>query len=482
MKNLITTIGLEIHIQLDTDSKMFCNCSNFAENKAPNTVVCPVCMGMPGTLPVPNKKAIEWSIKMAHALGCKINLEQKFDRKNYFYPDLPKGYQISQLDQPVGMNGNVEVIDFDLKTNKLNKVFVEIERLHLEEDAGKLVHPNGKNYTLVDLNRAGTPLMEIVTRPVIHSPNEAKMFLETLKMIAQYLRISRADMEKGHLRCDANISLAEEGAKELGVKVEVKNLNSFRSVQRALEFEEKRQRKLLENSEKIISETRGWDEKRYKTISQRSKEIAPDYRYFPEPDIPKMQFTKSYVDEIQKQIISLPQTILTELIDELHLDPQVAISLFGNIFDVEHLKNTVALGGDAKKVARLMVQKYTEFRKQYRFLDIERFGIKPEYTLYASTLIEQFNNKIENDVLKEMFETKKSPEYIVRENKYQKMENSGQINEIIEEVIKENQKAVSDYKAGKMQAKGFLVGQIMKKTKGQINPTLANETLEKLLK
>lgn len=481
-KEFKATIGLEIHIQLDTRSKMFCACSNVAENKLPNSVVCPVCMGMPGTLPVPNEKAIEWSIKTALALSCKINQSSKFDRKNYFYPDLPKGYQISQYDLPIGEDGNLEVVVFFKEKNKLEKFKVGIERLHLEEDAGKLTHLKDKKYSLVDFNRTGTPLMEIVTRPEIHSSIKAKAFLETLRLVVRYLGVSRADMEKGHLRCDANISLASKGSKKLGEKVEIKNLNSFRAVQRALEYEEKRQKELLNKNKKIVQETRGWDEKKNRTVPQRTKEEAPDYRYFPEPDIPEMNFTKEKIEEIKNQIPTLPQKIFTQFLDKYKLDFETAQALLTNKFDTFHFKKVVELGGEAKKVARLIIQKYSEFRRSYKFLDVEKFGIIPQYTLFASTLLEKFNNRIENEVLKEMFATHTHPEYIVREKGIKSISSDKELSKIVATIIEKNPKAVQDFKAGKEKSIGFLMGQVMAKTKGQANPQKVNEILKKKLK
>ncbi len=481
-KKFEVTIGLEIHIQLDTASKMFCACSNVAENKPPNSVVCPVCMGMPGTLPVPNEKAINWSIKTALALDCKINQKSKFDRKNYFYPDLPKGYQISQFDLPIGKDGKLEVIFFSKEKKQYRKIKVGIERLHLEEDAGKLTHYKDKNYTLVDFNRVGTPLIEIVTKPEIHSSHQARTFLETLRLLARYLGISRADMEKGHLRCDANISLASENSSKLGEKVEIKNLNSFRSVERALDYEEKRQTKLLQQGRRVIQETRGWDEKKNQTIPQRTKEEAPDYRYFPEPDIPAMNFSSKKIQEIKNQIPRLPQKILVDLLDKYNLNFETAQTLLSNKFDVWHFEKVMQLGGNAEKVARLIVQKYMEFRKKYKFSDIEKFGILPEYTFCASTLLEKFNNQIENQILAEMFATRNHPEYILKEKNIQRIASDEELSKIVLEIIQENPKAVADYKAGKEKSIGFLIGKIMQKTKGQANPQKVQAILQEKMK
>ena len=306
MTEYIPTIGLEIHVQLSTKSKMFCRCDNNAEGKEPNTVVCPLCMGFPGVLPVGNATAVEYGVKTALALGCAINKFQRFDRKNYFYPDLPKAYQISQFFFPVGEHGSVAIdyLGLDRKTKKEFKV--GINRIHLEEDAGKLIHT--KDATLVDFNRCGTPLMEIVTEPDINSPEEAKAFMQELQRVVRSLGVSFADMEKGHLRVDANVSVRPKGQKELGAKIEVKNMNSFKFMEQALKFEIERQIKVLEAGEKLQQETRGWDSKSGTTILQRVKEGSIDYRYFPEPDLPPVVLTDDQISQWQNSI-GLPSTL-----------------------------------------------------------------------------------------------------------------------------------------------------------------------------
>ncbi len=476
-KSFETTIGLEIHIQLDTESKMFCRCSNEASGKSANVVICPVCTGMPGTLPVPNNQAIEWSIKTALVLGCSINKRTKFDRKNYFYPDLPKGYQVSQLDLPIGEKGKLEIICFG-EDKVVRKRSVGINRLHLEEDAGKLTHPKGKNYSLVDFNRTGTPLMEIVTEPEIKNPKEAKLFLENLQLLSRYLGVSKANMEKGHLRCDANISLAAKNSKELGQKVEIKNLNSFRSVQKALEYEEKRQANLLNKGNKIIQETRGWDEVKLFTISQRTKEEAPDYRYFPEPDIPEIIISDERIKQIKKTITDLPNEILIEMLEKYKLDYKTALALLNNKYDTDHFRRVIQIGGDPQKIARLIIQKYTEFKREYKYINIEKFGIIPEYTLFASTLLEKYNNQIENTVLVEMFAKKKDPEYIIKEKSIKNISNDQELFSIVSEIIKNNPQAVKDYLSGQKKSIRFLMGQIMIKTKGQVSPQKVIQILE----
>ncbi|MEK7097562.1 MAG: Asp-tRNA(Asn)/Glu-tRNA(Gln) amidotransferase subunit GatB, partial [Patescibacteria group bacterium] len=326
-------IGLEIHAELKTKSKMFCSCDNDSENKEPNTVVCPICLGQPGTLPVPNKQAIEWTLLVGLCLDGKISRLSKFDRKNYFYPDLPKGYQISQYDLPFVYDAKLEINGDD----------ISITRIHLEEDTGKSSHPAGKNYSLVDYNRAGTPLMEMVTDPVIRDGQTAKKFCQRFQQILRYLDVSDADMEKGHMRCEANISVQEKGRWErkgkdinsigdykLNSKVEVKNLNSFRAIEKAIDYEIKRQIQALQDGEKIIQETRGWNEDKGETFSQRTKETSADYRYFPEPDIPPIKIDDGWIEKIRQDLIELPTAKIKRFKEEYDLSEQDAEILAGD--------------------------------------------------------------------------------------------------------------------------------------------------------
>ncbi|MEA3272371.1 MAG: Asp-tRNA(Asn)/Glu-tRNA(Gln) amidotransferase subunit GatB, partial [Patescibacteria group bacterium] len=318
-------IGLEIHVQLKTKSKMFCSCDNGGENQSPNTTVCPICMGHPGILPVANKKAIEWSVLAGLALNCKIPDNSKFDRKNYFYPDLPKAYQISQFDEPVAIEG---FLDIETPTKKgRERTRIKITRAHLEEDAAKNIHGDNKDYSYIDYNRCGTPLLEIVTEPDFRSPQEAKIFLQELRLIMRYLEISNADMEKGHLRCDANISLREKGKTKLNPKIEIKNLNSFKSVERALEYEIKRQSKLDKLPQE--SSTRGWNEKKGVTEQQRTKEEAHDYRYFPEPDLPPLDLNEMR-KKMKNELPELPQTKRVRFLDEYKLTYSDAQTIIDN--------------------------------------------------------------------------------------------------------------------------------------------------------
>jgi len=458
--DLKTVIGLEIHVQLKTKSKMFCGCDNNAEEAQPNTLVCPVCLGLPGALPVANRQAIEWTVLAGLAFNCQIAETSKFDRKHYFYPDLPKGYQISQYDKPFCLGGSLEIISGN-ETKKIN-----FRRIHLEEDAGKLIHVD--NASLVDLNRAGTPLMEIVTEPEISSPQEAKIFLQELRSIMRYLNISDADMEKGHLRCDANISI-EIGGKE-GVPTEIKNINSFRMLERALIFEEKRQKEVLETGEKIIKETRGWNDSKGETYSQRSKEQAQDYRYFPEPDLPPFQVHKVFeVEKLKEKLPELP---------------------------AEKRKRYQGMGLKAEDAAILVLDKQISayFEKISKSVDVKLAAnwiinelkldgvlvITPENMIALLQLIENntISGKIAKDVLAQMIESGKSAQEIVESKGLKQVGDEGELNEIINKIITQNPKPFEDLKNGKTQALGFLVGQIMRETKGQADPEKVNKILE----
>lgn len=466
-----TTIGLEIHVQLKTKSKMFCGCNNDAELARPNTLTCPVCMGLPGTLPVANLQAIEWTAKTGMALKCKIAEFSKFDRKHYFYPDLPKGYQISQYDLPFCVGGEVSIETKEgLKTIHLN-------RIHLEEDAGKLIHD--RDSSNVDLNRAGTPLMEIVTEPEIDTPADAKIFLQELRSILKYLDVSSADMEKGHMRCDANISIAKVSAQNsdiiLGTPVEIKNMNSFRMVDRALLFEEKRQRKELENGGKIVKETRGWDEAKGVTYSQRSKELAQDYRYFPEPDLPPFELAKLFdLQKLKNEIPELPVQKRTHYEKELNIPRQDA-EVLSLDKDLASYFETLAAAVSPKLAANWIIN------------ELKLDGIlviAPEKMIELITLIEkgEITGKIAKDVLVAMIETGQDAADIIAEKGLRQMGNESELLEIVKKTIQENQKVMDNIKAGKIEAIGFLVGLVMKETRGQANPGLVHKIINQILK
>lgn len=485
-----TIIGLEIHVQLKTKSKMFCRCNNYAVDAEPNTTVCEVCFAMPGSLPVTNKQAVMYSIKTGLALNCAINEKTKFDRKHYFYPDLPKGYQISQYDQPIAINGylDIEIPEGD----KFYSRKVKITRAHMEEDAGKLIHPEGSDYSLVDLNRAGTPLLEIVTEPDIRSPKEARIFAENLRLILRYINVSDANMEQGNMRVDANISLRLKGAKKFGEKVEIKNMNSFKMIEKALIFEVERQKKALENNEKIIQETRGWDDTKGVTISQRTKEEAHDYKYFPEPDVPPIVYKDMDIDleRIKKEMPELPTEKIKRLIEKFNLSPVDANTLvsdknlalfYENTLSKLHEKG-IEIKTAAKKSANWILTELLGKLNEAK-LSINESEINEEKIAELLNLIEkgQITGKIAKDIFEEMFKNGKTAKQIINEKDI-KMVEVGEIDKIIDKVLLGNPKSVEDFKSGKGQAIGFLVGQVMQATKGQADPKTVNEILRNKLK
>ena len=478
------TIGLEIHVELKTKSKMFCQSLNNPETDKPNINICPVCMGHPGTLPVINKEAVNFVIKTGLALNCKINKISKFDRKNYFYPDLPKNYQISQYDKPLSYDGFLEIGGKKIK----------ITRIHLEEDTGKLIHPKGADYSLVDFNRAGVPLMELVTEPDITSGEEAKRFCEELQLILRYLDVSDANMEKGQMRCEVNISLSSD--KEMGTKVEIKNLNSFRVVNKSINYETKRQRDLLERNEKIIQETRGWDDNKQITFSQRIKEEAKDYRYFPEPDLPPLNIDETQINEIKKSITELPQARRERFLKEYKL-PENDINVLitnnemSNFFEqaVSELKTWLKIKAiaDIQPMIRLTANYLlTELQKLLAAAkkEMKDCRISPENFAEFITLINQneISSSAAQAVLKEMFETGADPSHIIEDKQLRQLSDEPALEEMIKQIIKENQSSVSDYKSGKENALQFLIGKAMAASKGQANPKIVGEMLKERLK
>ncbi len=475
-----TIIGLEVHVHLKTESKLFCGCST-EFGAAPNTHACPVCTGMPGILPVVNKKAVEYTIKSALALNCEVASRSIFARKNYFYPDLPKNYQISQYDEPLAQNGYLE-IGTDSGRKK-----VGITRIHLEEDAGKLLHYIGSREidgSLVDFNRCGVPLLEIVSFPDITSPEEAYTYLTTLKNIIRYLEVSDCDMEKGSLRCDANVSVRLAGKKELGVKAEVKNMNSFRAIQKALEYEVKRQIKALESKERIIQETRLWDEKKERTYPMRSKEEAHDYRYFPEPDLVPLIVEKEWIENIRKTISELPDERRERFIKEYKLSEYNAGVLTAEKPLANYFEQVVKLYNNPKVVTNwVMVELLGRLNAVNK--EVEESPISPGQLAELLKLMEKgtISGKIAKTVFEEMFNSGKNPQVIVKEKKLVQITDEKEIGKIVEEVLKENPDAVEEYGKGKEKTIGHLVGQVMRKTQGKANPQFVNRILkEKLLK
>jgi len=444
-------IGLEIHIELKTSSKMFCQCSSFYFGKSPNTQVCPVCLGLPGALPVPNKKAIDWTILIGKALNCRINSFSKFDRKHYFYPDLPKGYQISQYDEPIAVNGQIEIIKKDKSNNVFSKKIFRIRRIHLEEDTGKLIH--SKNGTLIDFNRSGVPLVEIVTEPDFDNSNDVKQFLEELQVIIRYLGVSDADMEKGTMRMEPNISILNKKSKVKsqklpGYKVEVKNINSFRFVKKAIDYEIKRQIEILKEGITPLQETRGFDEKKGVTYSQRKKEEASDYRYFPEPDIPPLVFSKEYINSIK-----VPELPLQKV--------ERYVSSFGIRYEEAFI-----LTRD-KNLADYFENIDKKFKTKISNLNLK---IKNPSQIIANYLV---NKKISSQLSADEFINK------LIENLKPKEVDKNLLEEVINKVLKDNQKAVLDYKKGKTNAIMFLVGQVMKEMKGKVEARMVKEEIER---
>ncbi len=476
---LESVIGLEIHVQLKTKSKMFCSCDNTGELKPVNSTVCPVCLGQPGTLPVVNADAVKMGIKAALALNLNVLLHSKFDRKNYFYPDLPKGYQISQFDEPLARNGNLEIV-----TN-LGKRTIGIDRLHLEEDTGKLLHDNEK--TLVDFNRAGTPLMEIVTLPEVMEPIEAKTFLQDLRSILKTLNVSDADMEKGHLRVDVNISLRPKGDKKLYAKTELKNLNSFRSVERGLQYEIKRLTDLWnKNQAPTVTATRGWDENKGVSEEQRVKEAVHDYRYFPEPDLPPLNFTKREIDKVKKDLPELPKVKAARFVKIYGLNKVDAAVLVSDVFLSEFFESVVnqlivsADDIDKKQAAKLaaswMVNKLFELlneqKKEFSEIKFTSSQFSDFLLMVAGRRVNSTNALL---LLKKMLVTGSDPEQILAEEDLS--QHDGDITSFIDTVIGKYPDQVKQFKSGKEPVIKFLVGAVMKESKGKVNPQEAEKIL-----
>jgi len=475
-------IGLEIHSELKTQSKMFCDCLNNPEAEEPNINICPICMGHPGTLPVINQKAVELVIKTGLALNCQIPDFAKFDRKNYFYPDLPKGYQISQYDLPLVNKGHLEI----------NGKKIGITRIHLEEDAGKLIHIQGAKYSLVDFNRAGLPLMELVTEPDITSGQEARKFCEELQLIIRYLDVSEANMERGQMRCEVNVSLRSAKGK-MGTKVEIKNLNSFRVVEKSIDYEIERQSKVLDSGEKVIQETRGWDEKKQKTFSQRIKEESKDYRYFPEPDLPPLNNLTKISSKLSVGLPELPQPKRKRFEEEYNLpidDINILVNSKGlsDYFEqvISELNTWLKIKSisDKQPLIKLTVNYVlTELQKLLSSTKtkIKNCKISSENFAEFITLIHQkeISSSAAQSVLKEMFETSADPSHIIETKNLKQVNDKDTLTGIVKQVIKDNSKPVDDFKLGKENALQFLVGKVMANSKGQANPEVVKEILKK---
>ena len=461
-------VGLEVHAQILTQSKMFCGCSTDYLTAPPNANTCPVCLGLPGSLPVINRRAVEATIRTALALNCEIPEFSKFDRKNYFYPDLPKGYQISQYDLPFSRHGYLE---FALKGEGKR---CGITRVHLEEDTGKLLHEGAiheAQASLVNFNRAGVPLMEIVSDPDLRSADEAREYVMRLRAILQYIGINDGDMESGQLRCDANVSLRPAGSAELGTKVEIKNMNSFRAIHRAIEYEIERQSEVLGSGGRLAQETRGWNDARALTVSQRSKEFAEDYRYFPEPDLPPLDVSREWVAEIRSGLPELPAARRERLITTLGLTPYDASLLTSSKPMVQFFEETVRLGAPAKTAANWILGDFSRLLNADR-KEIDQASVKPEHLQQLISLIDSgaITGKMAKQTFEAMYRAPDPSAALQAARGSTQISGDAELDRIVEQVIAENGKSVADFKAGKEQALKFLIGQGMKISKGRANP------------
>ena len=468
-------IGLEVHVQLNTKTKLFCNCST-EFGAEPNSNTCPVCMGYPGVLPRLNKEALEKAILVGLALNCKVASYTKFDRKSYFYPDLPKGYQISQYDMPLNYEGYLE---FEMPDGTIKKV--RIIRAHLEEDAGKLIHSGNVSY--VDLNRAGVPLVEIVSYPDMFSVDEAYYYLQTLRNTMKYIGVSDVNMEEGSLRVDANVSVRRKGDTKLGTKVEIKNMNSFNFLKKALEYEIKRQISLLEKGEKIVQETRLFDFESGKTFTMRTKEEAEDYRYFPDPDLPPVVLTDDYVESLKRKLPELPYQKYKRFIEQYNLPRYDASILTESRELADYFEEAVKhYKGDPKKVSNWIMSEVLRYLNETN-KEITDFTVKPYQIAELLRLMDEnkINIKIAKTIFPEMIQTGKDASKIVEERGLIQVSDEGQIEEICKIVLQENPAEVEKYKSGKTNVIGFLVGQVMKKSQGKADPKLVNQILSKLL-
>ena len=475
MNNYETVIGLEVHCQLKTNTKVWCSCNSDYDHEKPNMSTCPICTGQPGALPKLNEKVLDYAIKAALALECDINSESQFDRKNYFYPDSPKNYQITQYFKPYAENGKLHIV-----TNSGKKSIVGIERIQIEEDTAKSIHTESE--TLLNYNRASVPLIEIISKPEIKNAEEAYAYLNTLKDRLKYTKVSDVSMELGSLRCDANVSVRKIGDKELGTRTETKNLNSFKAVVRAIEYETNRQIEILENGGRIVQETRLWDEENAVTKPMRSKEEAMDYRYFPEPDLPTVIISNERLNSVKKEMPEFADEKSKRFMEEYKLNEKESITLSNEQELAEYYEEVVKETKDPKLSANWMLTEVLRVLKD-KNIDINEFNVSPNNIGKLIKLIK--SNVISSKIAKEIFEIlldeDKDPEEIVKEKKLVQITDNNEIEKIVEQVILENTQSVEDYKAGKSNALKYLVGQAMKLSKGKANPQMINKIiLEKL--
>ena len=473
----LPTIGIECHVQLKTQTKLFAGVSNDARDASPNTLISPICLGMPGALPVLNEKAITLAVKAGLALRADIAKTSHFDRKHYFYPDLPKGYQITQYERPIVGKG---VVEAPLSNGEY--VTVNITRAHLEEDAGKSSHPGSADYSLVDLNRAGTPLLEIVSEPDIHSPEEARAYAHELYLLMKYADVSDVDLYHGNMRFDVNVSVSADHSK-MGTRSETKNLNSFRSVEKAVEYEINRQIELLEKGQQIVQETRGWDDAKQKTISQRTKEDAHDYRYFPDPDLPPVTISQEFIDETAKNMPTMPSALRQEFaglgltesqVDTIIEDPALADILRQTI--ESHDEKT------AKTIGNWLTGELQIQIVNGDLLASDIALVIPQMVKLASMLDDkQLSSTAAKTVLNEVVTTQQDPEVVAKNMQLLQVSDESELVMIVEQVLSENQKAADDVRSGEMKAIGFLVGQVMTQSQGRANPAKVQELIKKQL-
>ncbi len=471
-------VGLEVHVELSTKTKMFCRCSTrFGD--PPNTNICPACLGLPGSLPQANMEAVRLAVRAAIALNCIINLSSRFDRKNYFYPDLPKGYQVSQFDKPLAQRGYIEIDNPPKK--------IRINRVHIEEDAGKSLHAGDQittaSYSLVDFNRSGVPLIEIVSEPDISSPDEARQYLEKLQRILAFTRVSDVKMEEGSMRVDCNISVKPKDSEVLGTPCEMKNLSSFRAVARALAYEFDRQKDVLASGGRIVRETRNWDETEEVTRMLRIKETSDDYRYFPDPDLPGLELTSEFVEEVKRDMPKLPHQIVSYYVGELGLPEYDAGVLTSDPHLADYFDTCISLGAEPKIASNWIMVELLGYMKA-KGISYENIPLSPEYLVSMLDLIKSgvISGKIAKDILAMMIETGKDPRTIVKEQGLEQISDEESLIQVIDGVIAGYPSVVEEIKAGKGKAVGFLVGQVMKLTKGKANPAKVNIILkDKLL-
>jgi len=471
-----TVIGLEVHCQLKTNTKVWCSCDADYDNKEPNTAVCPICTGQPGALPKLNEKVLDYAIKAALALGCEINRESYFDRKNYFYPDSPKNYQITQFFKPYAENGVLKIT-----TNSGKEASVGIERIQIEEDTAKSIHTASE--TLLNYNRASVPLIEIISKPEIKNAEEAYAYLNTLKDRLKYTKVSDVSMELGSLRCDANVSVRKKGETKLGTRTETKNLNSFKAVVKAIEYEANRQIEVLENGGRVVQETRLWDEENAVTKPMRSKEEAMDYRYFPEPDLPAIIITESRLSNVKDEMPEFADEKAKRFINEYKLNEMEAATLSSEQELAEYYEEVVKVSDDARLAANWVLTEILRVLKE-KNISIEEFSVEPQNIgkLIKLIKVNTISSKIAKDVFEVLLSENKDPEIIVKEKELVQITDNSEIEKIVEQVLAENPQSVEDYKAGKSNALKYLMGQSMRLSKGKANPQMINEMILAKLK